>query len=388
MIPRSTDPLKTALGLQDLIRTHRHATEQQRRLAEPIVEALLASGLGRMALPQDLGGLAASPVDGLAVLEALAEAEAAVGWVVWNSSLPCWFARFLAPQVRREIFGESTALFASSTRPTGRAAVKGDGYILNGRWSLVSGCMHAEWIPVMCIVEREGEVQMIAPGVPAMRMAFVPKIEHDIIDTWHVGGLRGTGSHDTVLRDVHVPAERTFSIMEPSQLEGPHGRSPIVCVMAAGCAAICLGIASQSLQALVALGVDKVSVDPGPGLKDRPPIQSLVARVQTKLDALRAHLRTSCAAVWDRAVAGENSTLDLIGALWSAAITAAGECRSAVSEIYAAAGTSSLYTDNPIERAHRDIHAVNQHIALQPFWLEQTGRVRFGLEPTHPLFAV
>jgi hypothetical protein len=27
-----------------------------------------------------------------------------------------------------------------------------------------------------------------------------------------------------------------------------------------------------------------------------------------------------------------------------------------------------------------------QHITLQPFWLEQAGRVGLGLEPTHPLF--
>jgi hypothetical protein len=42
--------------------------------------------------------------------------------------------------------------------------------------------------------------------------------------------------------------------------------------------------------------------------------------------------------------------------------------------------------DSPIERAHRDIHAVMQHVALQPFWLEQAGRVRLGLEATFPLF--
>ena len=75
-----------------------------------------------------------------------------------------------------------------------------------------------------------------------------------------------------------------------------------------------------------------------------------------------------------------------LAAILSAAIVTAQECRAALTEIYAAAGASSLYTDSPIERGHRDIHAVTQHIALQPFWLEQAGRVHVGLEPTHPLF--
>lgn len=57
-----------------------------------------------------------------------------------------------------------------------------------------------------------------------------------------------------------------------------------------------------------------------------------------------------------------------------------------LSELYATAGTASLYMDKPIERAHRDIHAVLQHIAMQPFWLEQARRVKLGLPPTNLLF--
>ena len=56
--------------------------------------------------------------------------------------------------------------------------------------------------------------------------------------------------------------------------------------------------------------------------------------------------------------------------------------------MYAAAGTSSLYVDHPIERAHRDIYAVMQHVILQPLWLEEAGRVKLGLEPENPLFGI
>jgi hypothetical protein len=31
-----------------------------------------------------------------------------------------------------------------------------------------------------------------------------------ILDTWYVGGLRGAASHDVIVEDVFVPAERTF----------------------------------------------------------------------------------------------------------------------------------------------------------------------------------
>ena len=54
--------------------------------------------------------------------------------------------------------------------------------------------------------------------------------------------------------------------------------------------------------------------------------------------------------------------------------------------MYEAAGTSALYIDFPIERAHRDVHAVMQHIVFQHMWLEQAGRVRLQTKATHPLF--
>ena len=380
------DALAAAKELRGLILENRHETETNRQLADPVVQRLIASGLGRLALPLEYGGLAVPPADALEIFETLAKAEASVAWITWNSSLPCWFARFLAEDFRQEVFGDRDALYASSTRPSGRAVKNGDSYIVNGRWSLVSGCMHASWIPVMCMVEEDGEVQMLAPNVPHMRLLFVPRKEHEILDTWHVGGLRGTGSHDSILKDVSVPESRSFAMGDPILMDSPLGRMPIFCTMSAGCAAICLGITTSSLEALLDLGTEKIPVDGGPGLRDRAPVQSLVARVETHLEAMRERLRSTSEKLWSSALAGDEIDSRDIAASLSAAITTAQQCRAAVTEIYAAAGTSSLYTDSPIERGHRDIHAVMQHIALQPFWLEQSGRVSLGLEPTHPLF--
>ena len=381
------DVLAAAEGLRELVWSHRRETEDSRQIASAIVSELRRNGLGRIALPTEHGGLEIPPADQLPVFEALAQAEASVAWIVWNSTGPCWFARFLDEDTRSEIFEDAGSfLFASSTRPSGKATKRGDSYVVNGRWGLVSGCMHAAWIPVMCAVEVNGQLEMLAPNAPHMRLCFVPRAEYEIVDTWHVGGLRGTGSHDCVLRDAAVPARRSFAIGAPSLIDSPQGRVPIVATMSSGCAAICLGIATAALRALLDLG-SKVPVDGGPGLRDRAPVQSLVASAETKIEALRARLLTSCQMLWRKVQAGRHENADL-AAVFGAAITAAHECRAAVSEIYAVAGASALYTDSPLERAHRDIHAVAQHIVVQPFWLEQAGRVRLGLEPSHPLFTI
>ena len=384
----SKTPLEAAHGLKEVIVEHRATTENHRQLAEPIVDALIESGLCRMALPAENGGLETSPLEALSVYEILAGAEASVAWVVWNNSLPCLLSRHLEPEVRSEIFADPNWLYAVSTRPTGKAAVDGDSYSVSGRWSVVSGCMHAQWIPVMCLVEEDGQVQMVAPGIPNMRMFFVPRESFEILDTWHVGGLRGTGSHDVVLADEAVVHDRSVSFIDPSLLDLPLGRVPTALTMSAGCAAISLGIAQATADTLIELGRNKVSPDPTPDLRDRGSNQATVARTVTTLNAMRRQLHEAYGRVWDSALASESPQMENLADSWAANVTTALESRAAVSAMYAAAGTSSLYASGPIERAHRDIHAVLQHVVLQPLWLEEAGRVKLGLEPNSPLFTI
>ena len=79
----------------------------------------------------------------------------------------------------------------------------------------------------MCIVTTDEVGQkMLADRVPEMRMAYVPKGSYKILDTWHSGGLRGTGSHDIVVDDIFVPAELTFSLEDPDHIDRPLYRMP------------------------------------------------------------------------------------------------------------------------------------------------------------------
>jgi hypothetical protein len=70
--------------------------------------------------------------------------------------------------------------------------------------------------------------------------------------------------------------------------------------------------------------------------------------------------------------------------VWESGLHAAQTAKAVVTSMYEAAGTSALYIDCPIERAHRDIHAVMQHVVFAPMWLEAAGRVRLGLTPQNP----
>jgi indole-3-acetate monooxygenase len=375
-----------AAGLRPDIVAARAETEAQRKLPDPIVTTLVNSQLFRLAVPSDLGGLELDPVVALEVYEELARAEASAAWLVWNSSLPCFFSRFLSDPVRKELFSDRAAIYASSTRPTGRAVLENGSYRLSGRWSLVSGCMHATWLGLMYLVEKDGEVEMIEPGVPHMRMALVPAGSYEILDTWYVGGLRGTGSHDVVVEGLEVPVDKTFAFTDPSRIDRGIGRIPMACTMSAGHAAICLGIAGVALDTVLSMGRTKVSVDPVPNLPDRASNQFLVSEAATKIAALRGHLHNALGKLWQRAQNGMDWPIDDVANVWSAAVTTGRECRSLVTAMYEVVGTPSLYVDCALERCHRDVHAAMQHVVIQRLWLEEAGRVKFGMDPTNPLF--
>jgi alkylation response protein AidB-like acyl-CoA dehydrogenase len=384
----TTEAAIAARELCPLIARLRHDTEADRRLAEPIVARLRTARLCRIAIASEWHGLELPIPDALDVYEVLAGAEASVGWVVWNNSLPCLFGRYLERSARDEIFGDPAWLYAASTRPTGRAVADGDGYRVSGRWALVSGCELAEWAALLCAVEEDGAARMLQPGVPETRLAYVRRGDFEILDTWHVGGLRGTGSHDVVVEAKHVPRRWTVAPGDAVTLDAPIGRVPIICTMAAGYGAQTLGIARSAIDALVALTGTKVNVEPVPGLRERPAVLAAIARHTAALDAARAHLHGCAGELWRAACSGAPPALADVTAVWGAALHAFDAARSTVETMYAAGGTSSLYTDCPLERAHRDLHAMSRHIVAQTFWLEDAGRVRLGIPPTHPLYAV
>lgn len=381
------EALNATRGLLPLIQAVRDETESGRCLAPRLVTALRHERLGRLALPAELAGYALPPVEILEILELLAGIEASAAWIVWNNTLPCYFARFLSPQSRAEIFGDAEGIYASSTRPSGRAAVEQDGYRVKGRWSLVSGCEIADWLSLRSAVEESGQPRMLAPNVPEVRMMWVRRQDVQILDTWHTGGLRGTGSHDVVLDDVFVPRRHSVSPADGSSLGGALGRVPIVSNVAAGYGAQLLGLGQACVDAVIAMTSTKQVVDPGPAMGERPLVLSTIAEHRVRLAAAREYLHNRVASLWAAAEAGAAS-VDQIAGVFGAAHHAMTAGRAAVSACYSLGGASSLYTHSPLERAHRDMHAMAAHVISQPMWMEDTGRAMLGRDPVIPLYRI
>ena len=305
-----------------------------------------------------------------------------MGWIVWNNALPCLFSRFLPTATRAEIFADPDWLHASSTRPSGKALLTPDGYQLSGRWSLVSGCELAEWMPLTAMVTPP------AGGAPEMRYLFMRQSEVEILDTWYVGGLRSTGSHDVTVTECLVPEARCISPADKSTASGPYGVIPIIATLSLGMAAQFVGIAASALATTVDLASNKVTPGPVPDLRDRQDVQAGVAGSSAALTAARSYLHETAATLWDLAsVSGSFQPAD-IAAVFAASSHSIRVATEVVETMYSLSGTTAIYEKSPLERISRDLRVMRQHVLTQPLWPEQAGRVQLGLAADNPLFAV
>jgi len=150
-------------------------------------------------------------------------------------------------------------------------------------------------------------------------------------------------------------------------------------------AAVALGLARGAIDDLVALALVKTPYRSARSLAERDVVQSTVARAEASTRSARAFLVETLDGLVASAGAGAEISLKDRAIARLAVVHAAQAGRDAVNLCFEAAGTTSLFVDHPLQRRHRDVHALNAHVVLAFPGLETVGRVMLGLEPDTPL---
>ena len=376
--------LEAARGLRPRIIAERDEIEAQRRVPEGLARELAQAGFFRIFLPSAYGGLDLDPADGIAVFEELAQADASVAWCVWNGNTH-WIAAQLAPEAAHAIHAEPAVITANSTRPSGQAQMVEGGYRLSGRWTLVSGCELASWMVLWAVVHEHGKPRLMASGGPDIRFMLLPAKECEIIDTWTVGGLRGTGSHDVAVHDIFLPAAFAAGFFDPYVLPEPRYRVPPFSRVIPGLGAMALGIARTAIETLKEIAGAKTPMRTTSMLRDTPDAQTRVSRAEALVRSARLFLYDSVEQLWTRLLATGDVTMEGRAQVRLAASHAVASAVEAVDLMYVAGGASAMYVGCPLERAFRDVHALTLHIGTHPRVMHSTGRVLFGLESDTPL---
>lgn len=377
--PRS--PLEAARRLAPAIRAAADAIEAARELPAPLFEALADAGLFHLALPRAVGGAELDLPTYVRVIEELGRADASTAWTVNQFAIFATYAARMPPAVARAIWIDvPRATVANSPSPTGTAVVVPGGYRVSGRQGFSTGCRHAAWIAAHAQVVEDGRPRREPDGQPEARYLFVPAAQAELLDTWQVRGMRGTGTHDFAVHDVFVPAERTvLSATAPLLDSGPLYRIPRTLLFAAGDAAAALGLARSALEAFRELAGAKTPRGMAAPLREQPRVQADLGRAEADLRSARAFLAEAVAAMWDHVSAGGTPTLDHRAVLRLATTHAIRLAARVVDTIYDDAGVTAVYEPHLLQRHFQDIHVITQHLQGRLAHYELVGRHWLGL---------
>jgi alkylation response protein AidB-like acyl-CoA dehydrogenase len=383
--PEAVRLIEAAHHLSPTITGMRDDIERERRLPMPLVETLRDLGFFSLCLARAYGGPELSLTDFIRVVEAVGRLDGSVAWCVTNGAACAWFSGFLPGDFAHRVFVEERAVVAGNLGAIGKAVQVSGGYRVTGHWAYASGILHSGWTAGGCVVLDGDAPRLGADGAAETRVVFFPTAMAEVIDTWHVGGLRGTGSNDYRVANLFVPVSHTMTFSDPPRLPGPLYALPRHTFLAATIAAVPLGIARAALDAFRDLSAGKTPRIGSALLCDRPVIQSAVGRAEAQLRSARAFLFEACDEAWSATSAGVPLTLEQRAAVRLACAQVAETAKAVVQLVYDAGGGTSVYESCPLQRCFRDVHTASQHVQVQSVNFETGGRVMLGLEPGTPV---
>ncbi|MGH0028555.1 MAG: acyl-CoA dehydrogenase family protein [Myxococcota bacterium] len=382
----SPDPVARARALGPLVAEAADEAERERRLPERVAVAMAEAGLYRVALPEVYGGLECDPRTQIETIEAVSEADGAAGWNLMIGIENMGFlGPALAPATAEKVFADPLLIVSGALNPLGRATPVEGGLRVDGRWPFASGCHNAHYFWGQCVV-YDGDAPAAGPhGGPMLREVLLPRSEFEIADTWHVAGLRGSGSHDVVARDLFVPDERvTCAMQAPLVLDHPIYKLPPMNRLAYNKVGVATGIARAAFAAFTELASETKRRGSSAPLREKPAVQRAVADAAIALGSARAFVFETVEEIWQTVLAGDATRPAQRARVHLACSTAGRAAGDAVALLHEAAGSGVNFDGHPLERRLRDVRVVPQHLMVSPQWLECSGGVLLGLSKELP----
>ncbi|MDO8210231.1 acyl-CoA dehydrogenase family protein [Conexibacter sp. CPCC 206217] len=343
-----------AAALAPQLAEQARAIDEARRVPQELADRLAQEGLLAIAHPWRHGGEGEYDTL-LAATYELGRGSGSVAWchAVWTQHN--WMIGLWPEQMRAEYFADGPDVRCSSAfNPVGAQVEAVDGgYRLSGRWSFSSGCDNAQWLMLGGFL-RERQVGYL----------MVPRDEVEIVDTWFVSGLKGTGSKDVVVRDAFVPEHRVVTAASLSEArvpedvgERPSYALPVWPLVSLSLTYAVMGMTKGALDAVeerLRAGLTGIA---GNRPVDSATMQLRVAQAAAEHDAALLLSERATDDMLSRAEQGLEVSLE-DRARWARdRAFAARLCVQAVNRLFDGSGASGLYEQSPIQRFHRDVHA-------------------------------
>ena len=383
--------LRQAVALAPRLRERAVQAERLRRLPEQSVAELKDAGVFKVLRSSRHGGAQASLREFVDIVAALGKGCGSSAWCAGVANAHNWLLGIFPEQSQDDVVrGNPDAIIAAVIGPRGKARSTAGGFVLeSGFWPFCSCVPFADWVVLGAAVLDEAD-EVIDEGD-----FLIPASEVEMRDDWDVVGLMASGSNSVVAQNLFVPAHRYLSMRAALAGEAPGAgihdgslyRAAIVPVLALALAPPALGIAEGALEDFIhRLPGKQVAYTLGEVQIGMPTTHLQVGAATMKIDVARMLLHRAAAAIDSAAASGETMDLRLRARVRMDAAYAVRQCLEAVEILMLASGGSGIAAGNPVQRAWRDLHAINLHglLGLETN-LEMYGRIVLGLPQNTPL---
>ena len=359
--------------------------EKDRKAPDENIALLKGIGMHRAFQPKPYGGMEISLPQFADCVVALAGACASTAWAF---SLLCTHSHQLAmfaKQLQDEVWGDNPdATASSSIAPFGKVEEVQGGVIFNGEMGWSSGSDHAEWAIVGC--RRQND-----EGGQDYCFAVLPRSDYEIRDDWFAAGMKGSGTKTLIIKDVFVPNHRIQKAKD--MMEGksagfglyPDSKifyTPYRPYFASGFAAIGLGIAERMLEAYREKTKNRVRAYTGVNVGTATPALMSLAESTHQVAAARAFLEKTWQEHAEHGERHQYPSRETLAFWRTNQAYAVKMCIQAVDRLFEAAGGTSWFESNEMQRLFRDSHMTAAHAYTDYDVCAQIlGRELMGLEP-------
>jgi alkylation response protein AidB-like acyl-CoA dehydrogenase len=389
-VPSPDELIERARAMVPEIRALAEETEKNRNVFPHIIDKIRAAELLRTCRPKEFGGFEHDGETALRIAMTISAACASTGWSVNGAVSNGRSLAHFPIEAQREVWSSEFDPFTCACfAPTGKAVPVEGGYTLSGRWSFASGCDRSSWIYLGGFVVPEN----VAPPYEGA-FFLLPIGDVEIIDTWFVNGLAGTGSKDIVARDAFVPAHRVLMFSDARAgttpgaryYQNPLYKMPLLIHGASMLASTAVGAARGALDAYLEMTAPRKTRGALAGgqlpMVEFATVQLRYAEAAANVEAAELILLTDMREMTARLrEGGEITVADRIRCRRNQAYVTKLAVQ-AVELLNASTGGYGLHLSNPVQRAWRDANAVARHVSLN--WDAvgtMYGQHAFGLEP-------
>ena len=385
-VPSGAEMIARARAMIPVLRQRAAEGELQRRLAKETIAEMQEAGLFRVMQPKRWDGYELDIHTYFDIEMALAEGDMSVAWVYGVVGTHPWAMGLFDDRAANDVWGKDTStLISSSLMPSGMATPASGGYRVSGRWKYSSGCEHCDWAFLGATIGDS------TAGYADRCLFLLPRNDYEVIDTWFVSGLKGTGSHDITVKDAFVPAHRmvryadNFRGIAPGLAvnTAPLYRLPWGQVFFRGVATASIGALQGMFDIFLEYGRSRVNRMFGTKAFEDPWVQFTCAEVAAGLDEMKTILHRNLSNLDAYAKRGEMPPLaERIHYKFHSA-RAAERCTELATKLFRVTGAAGIYAEFPFGRILADITAARQHVSNQYETIgRNSGAAMFGATET------